>query len=102
MMNDTSIPDYTHLMEMANTEWKNRVERRGIHYRVDWCSGWMAGFLYMDKPDWSKEHDAAIRKDEREKVLDEIHEKQKVEFPLARIEIDKFFKSLRTRSRTPA
>jgi len=66
------VPDSACLAEMAKTEWKNREERRGIHNREDWCCGWMAGFLSVDKPDWSKEHDAVIRKDEREKVLDLI------------------------------
>jgi hypothetical protein len=69
------IPDSTHLIEMAKTEWKNREERRGIHNREDWCCGWMAGFLSVDKPDWSKEHDAVVaekaREEEREKVLKE-------------------------------
>src|SRR5271157_3881411 len=43
------VPDSTHLIEMANTEWKNRE---------DWCSGWIDGFLSIDKPDWSKELDS--------------------------------------------
>src|SRR5208337_1511740 len=60
------VPDSTHLIEMAKTEWKNREERRGIHNRQNWCCGWMAGFLSMDKPDWSKEHDAAVAKKARE------------------------------------
>ena len=63
------VPDSTRLIEMAKTEWKNREERKGYHNEPEWCSGWMAGFLSVDKPDWSKEHDAAIRQDEREKVL---------------------------------
>jgi len=60
------VPDSTRLIEMAKTEWKNREELRGIHNRGDWCCGWMAGFLSVDKPDWSKEHDHKIR----EEVLD--------------------------------
>jgi hypothetical protein len=66
------VPDSTHLIEMAKTEWKNREERRGIHNREDWCCGWMAGFLSVNKPDWSKEHDAAKVQAARENVLDEI------------------------------
>jgi len=66
------VPDSTHLIEMANTEWKNREERRGIHNREDWCSGWIDGFLSIDKPDWSKELDAAIAAAAVDKVLDEI------------------------------
>jgi hypothetical protein len=70
------VPDSTHLIEMAKTEWKNREERRGIHNREDWCCGWMAGFLSVNKPDWSKEHDAAIaqaaREDERKKSRNEL------------------------------
>ena len=51
------VPDSTRLIEMAkraHTEWKNREERRGIHNEIDWCCGWMAGFLSVDKPDWVK------------------------------------------------
>src|SRR5208337_3433450 len=66
------VPDSTHLIEMAKTEWKNREERRGIHNRQDWCCGWMAGFLSMDKPDWSKEHDAAVAEKARKDVLDKL------------------------------
>jgi hypothetical protein len=62
------VPDSKHLIEMAKTEWKNREERRGIHNEQDWCCGWMAGFLYVDKPDWIKAQMQAAR----EKVLDEI------------------------------
>jgi hypothetical protein len=63
------VPDSACLAEMAKTEWKNREERRGIHNREDWCCGWMAGFLSVDKPDWSKEHDAAIAQAARDKIL---------------------------------
>jgi len=66
------VPDSTHLIEMANTEWKNREERRGIHNREDWCSGWIDGFLSIDKPDWSKELDAAIAAAAVEKMMDDI------------------------------
>jgi hypothetical protein len=47
---------------MANIEWKNREERRGIHNREDWCCGWMAGFLSEDKPNWRKEQIGAAEK----------------------------------------
>lgn len=33
------------LLEMANLEWKNREERKGIHDRVSWTSGWISGYL---------------------------------------------------------
>lgn len=63
------VPDSTTLMQMAETEWHNREERFGLHDAISWTTGWMAGYLTPNKPDWSKEHDAAIRKAERERVL---------------------------------
>ena len=63
------VPDSTRLRELAkraHTEWKNREERRGIHNEIDWCCGWMAGFLSTDKPDWVKAQAQAAR----EEVLD--------------------------------
>ena len=41
----TTFPNSTELIEMAKTEWKNREERRGIHNREDWMSGWISGYL---------------------------------------------------------
>jgi len=56
------VPDSSHLLEMAHREWKNRDSKKPSHLSVadgemSWCSGWMAGFLSADKPDWSKEHE---------------------------------------------
>ena len=39
------MPTSKELLEMANTEWKNREERKGIHDEVSWTSGWISGFL---------------------------------------------------------
>jgi len=66
------VPDSTTLMQMAETEWHNREERFGLHDAISWTTGWMAGYLTTNKPDWSKEHDTTIRKSERERVLDEV------------------------------
>ena len=33
------------LIEMADTEWKNREKRKGIHDRISWTSGWISGYL---------------------------------------------------------
>jgi len=38
-------PSSKELLEMANTEWKNREERKGIHDRISWTSGWISGYL---------------------------------------------------------
>ena len=35
----------TELLEKANTEWCNREERRHIHERAAWTSGWISGYL---------------------------------------------------------
>ena len=61
-----TVPDSTRLIEMAkraHTEWKNREERRGIYNEIDWCCGWMAGFLSVDKPDWVKAQAQAAREE---------------------------------------
>jgi len=39
------FPTSKELLEMANTEWKNREERKGIHDRISWTSGWISGYL---------------------------------------------------------
>lgn len=38
------------LIQMAEMEWRNREERRGIHERVPWTAGWMSGYLTPNKP----------------------------------------------------
>jgi hypothetical protein len=68
------VPDSTTLMQMAKTEWHNREERFGLHDAISWTTGWMAGYLTTNKPNWSKEHDTTIRKAERERVLDAMRE----------------------------
>lgn len=78
---------------MADTEWKNREERKGIHDKVSWVSGWISGYLTR-QPQAERlceyEKDCArstfatcmecdknyknIRKAEREKVLEHVDE----------------------------
>lgn len=45
------VPDSATLIKMAELEWHNREERRGIHERVPWMAGWMSGYLTPMKPD---------------------------------------------------
>jgi hypothetical protein len=61
------MPTSKELLEMADTEWKNREERKGIHNqlcsetrRISWVSGWISGYLTRNP------------QAEREKVLDEL------------------------------
>jgi hypothetical protein len=42
---DVGMTTSKELLEMANTEWKNREERKGIHDRISWTSGWINGYL---------------------------------------------------------
>lgn len=39
------MPTSKELIKMANLEWKNREERKGIHDRSSWVSGWISGYL---------------------------------------------------------
>ena len=66
------VPSSTELIAMANLEWHNREERRGIHNREDWCCGWMAGFLSEKKPNWTKEQIEAAEKRGYERALDDL------------------------------
>ena len=66
------VPSSTELITMANLEWRNREERRGIHNREDWCCGWMAGFLSEKKPNWTKEQIEAAEKRGYERALDDL------------------------------
>jgi hypothetical protein len=66
------VPSSTELIAMANLEWKNREERRGIHNKEDWCCGWMAGFLSEKKPNWGKEQIVAAEKRGYERALDDL------------------------------
>ena len=45
-----TFPNSTELLRMADTEWHNREERRGIHDEQSWKSGWISGYLTPDKP----------------------------------------------------
>ena len=63
------MPTSKELLEMANTEWMNREERKGIHNqlcsetrRISWVSGWISGYLTRNP------------QAEREKVLDYLDE----------------------------
>ena len=66
------VPSSTEPIAMANLEWENREERRGIHNREDWCCGWMAGFLSEKKPNWTKEQIEAAEKRGYERALDDL------------------------------
>ena len=69
---ENRVPSSTELIAMANLEWKNREEHRGIHNREDWCCGWMAGFLSEKKPNWTKEQIYASEKRGYERALDDL------------------------------
>jgi hypothetical protein len=52
------MPTSKELREMADREWQNREERKGIHDKASWTSGWISGYLTRNP------------QAEREKVLD--------------------------------
>lgn len=62
------VPDSATLIEYAQREWANREERRGIHEKVSWETGWMSGYLT------SAGNIQQARQQEREKALDAIQE----------------------------
>ena len=68
------VPSSTELIAMANLEWHNREERRGIHNREDWCCGWMAGFLTEKKPNWGKEQIEAAKSSARKEMAKTVSE----------------------------
>jgi len=41
----TDFPTSNELIGMAQTEWRNRQKRKGLHDEVAWCSGWISGYL---------------------------------------------------------
>lgn len=70
--NNNPVPNSKELTLLAETDWHNREERKHRYEMIPWTMGWMTGFLSERKPYWPKVHEAAIRRDEREKVLDKI------------------------------
>ena len=70
--NNNPVPNSKELILLAQTDWHNREERKHRYEMIPWTIGWMSGFLSERKPYWPKVHEAAIRRDEREKVLDII------------------------------
>ena len=70
--NNNPVPNSKELILLAQTDWHNREERKHRYEMIPWTMGWMTGFLSERKPYWPKVHEAAIRKDEREKVLREL------------------------------
>jgi hypothetical protein len=72
--NDNPVPNSKELILLAKTDWHNREERKHRYEMIPWTMGWMTGFLSERKPYWPKVHEAAVRKDEREKVLSIINE----------------------------
>ena len=72
--NNNQVPNSKELTLLAETDWHNREERKHQYEMIPWTMGWMTGFLSERKPYWPKVHEAAVRKDEREKVLSIINE----------------------------
>ena len=65
------VPNSTEIKRLAEHDWHNREERRGIHAMTPWVSGWITGFLSESKPKWSKVLEEKTRREEREKWLNE-------------------------------
>jgi hypothetical protein len=80
------VPNSTELRRIAEHDWHNCEERRGIHAMTPWVSGWITGFLSERKPKWNKVLEEKARREERERVLDVSISKiqSKLELPLTR------------------
>jgi hypothetical protein len=48
------MPTSKELIEMARAEWYNREERRAIHDKISWISGWISGYLTSKKTELRK------------------------------------------------
>ena len=49
------------LILLAENDWHNREERKHLHPKIPWVSGWITGFLSMSKLNWSAQHDTRSR-----------------------------------------
>ena len=65
------VPNSTELWCLAEHDWHNSEERRGIHAMTPWVAGWITGFLSESKPKWNKVLEEKARREERVKWLDE-------------------------------
>jgi hypothetical protein len=65
-------PNSSELIHLAEHDWHNCEERKGLHSMIPWTHGWITGFLTPNKPDWSKEHDAAIARTATLATLDSL------------------------------
>ena len=72
MKND--IPSSKELILLATHDFKTREERHHRHDQPSWTSGWITGFLSERKPNWGKEREEKVRKEEREGVLKLVSE----------------------------
>lgn len=68
------VPSSKELILLAEHDWHNREERKRLHPMIPWTHGWITGFLTPNKPDWCKERETAIRKEERERVLNVLRD----------------------------
>ena len=69
-MND--IPSSKELIQLATHDFKNREERKGLHDKHSWVSGWITGFLSERKPNWGKIQEEKVRKEERNNLVKEM------------------------------
>jgi len=68
------IPSSKELITLATHDFRMREERKGLHDKSSRVSGWITGFLSERKPNWGKEREDKVRKEERERVLKLIGE----------------------------
>jgi len=68
------IPSSKELIQLATHDFRMREERKGLHDKSSWVSGWITGFLSERKPNWGKIQEEKVRKEERERILKLIGE----------------------------
>jgi hypothetical protein len=71
-MTTRDIPSSKELVSLATHDFRMREERKGLHDKSSWTSGWITGFLSERKPNWGKERETKIRNDTLDEYYNEL------------------------------
>lgn len=62
--NEAGLPDSATLIQLAEEKWSALEAQKGIRDKISWITGWMAGYLTPNRPDFVQY--------EREYVLNQV------------------------------